>query len=404
MTHSQHIRPVKTPRVLFFVEGFTDIRFVTGLSEIADLTLCVPAVAYSESGLRERVAASRAHLHVAEIPGRRLAYQARSFGWLWRHAREFDVILSQELLRGSLNTTLVGAARGVPVVTMMSLPAVEYFQCRRQRGQIGPLAAWAGEAVIRTLMTINGRLSECCVALGTYLQSIAATYCKRTVLGGYYGVDVDYFRPGSLDEKFQARRRLDLPEDAFIIFLASRISHEKDPETALLATAIARERGLNAVLLNLSGGYRDFLATAERMELDGAGQWIIGRPAAHPMVELADYFRAADAVVQPSLAEGLGLSPLEALACGIPVVATDIGGMAATLPGFARLVPLQDPEAMAQELIWIAGHAAEARAQALRGREMVARHWSRNKTFDDLARILDDVIPVTEATRATESA
>ena len=253
-------------------------------------------------------------------------------------------------------------------------------------------------------MTINGRLSECCVALGTYLRSIAATYCKRTVLGGYYGVDVDYFRPGSLDEKFQARRRLDLPEDAFIIFLASRISHEKDPETALLATAIARERGLNAVLLNLSGGYRDFLATAERMELDGAGQWIIGRPAAHPMVELADYFRAADAVVQPSLAEGLGLSPLEALACGIPVVATDIGGMAATLPGFARLVPLQDPEAMAQELIWIAGHAAEARAQALRGREMVARHWSRNKTFDDLARILDDVIPVTEATRATESA
>lgn len=392
------------PRVLFFVEGFTDIRFVTGLSEIADLTLCVPAVAYAESGLRGRVATSGAHLRVAEIPGRRLAYQARSFGWLWRHAREFDVILSQELLRGSLNATLVGSARGVPVVTTMSLAPVEYFQCRRQRGQINPLAAWAGEAVIRTLMTVNGRLSERCVALGTYLQSIAATYCRRTVLGGYYGVDVDYFRPGSNDEKSQARRRLELPEDAFVIFLASRISHEKDPETALRATAVAREHGLNAVLLNLSGGFRDFLATAERIRLDGAGQWIIGRPAVHPMVELADYFRAADAVVQPSLAEGLGLSPLEALACGIPVVATDIGGMAATLPGFARLVPPQDPEAMARELLWIADHGDEARTQALRGREMVTRDWSRRKTFDDLARVFDDVVLEPGSSRAAQSA
>ncbi len=404
VTRSKPLWPAVAPRVLFFVEGFTDIRFVTGLSEIAELTLCVPAVAYAESGLRDRVAASGAHLHVAQIPGRRLAYQVRSFGWLWRHAQDFDVILSQELLRGSLNATLVGAARGVPVVTTMSLAPVEYFRCRRQRGQINPFTAWAGETVIRTLMTINGRLSKRCVALGTYIQSIAQTYCRRTVLGGYYGVDVDYFRPASDEEKCQARQRLDLPADAFIIFLASRISHEKDPETALRATARAREHGLNAVLLNLSGGFRDFLATAERIGLDGTGRWIIGRPAVHPMAEVADYFRAADAVVQPSLAEGLGLSPLEALACGIPVVATDIGGMATTLPGFARLVPLQDPEAMARELLWIAGHAAEAREQALRGRAMVARHWSRTKAFEDLARTLNDVIPATGATRAAESA
>ena len=38
-------------RVLFFVEGFTDIRFVVGLSEICDLTLVTPARAFRESGL-----------------------------------------------------------------------------------------------------------------------------------------------------------------------------------------------------------------------------------------------------------------------------------------------------------------------------------------------------------------
>jgi glycosyltransferase involved in cell wall biosynthesis len=38
----------------------------------------------------------------------------------------------------------------------------------------------------------------------------------------------------------------------------------------------------------------------------------------HPITELADYMRAADALVQGSLEEGLGLSPLEALACEVP--------------------------------------------------------------------------------------
>ena len=391
-------------KVLFFVEGFTDIRFVVGLSEIADLTMCVPAAAYVSSGLKERLRLSGARVDVHEIRGGRLAYQWRSLAWLWTHAREFDIIVSQELLRGSLNATVIGRIRGVPVVTTMSLPPVEYFRCRRQRRQIGPVAAAAGEMIIRTLMTINGRLSTRCVALGSYLQTIAGQYCPRSVPGGYYGVDTTFFRPASSEEKALIRQRLGLSQDAFIIFLASRISHEKDPETALRATALARERGLNAVLLNLSGGFTEFLAVAERLGLDGIGQWIIGRPAAHPMIDVADYFRAADAVAQASLAEGLGLSPLEGLACGVPVVATNVGGMAVTLPGVARLVPPQDPDAMARELLWIAAHRDEARTQALRGREIVAHDWSRRKAFDDLARVFDDVVPESGARRAAQSA
>src|SRR5689334_9642023 len=111
-------------RVLFFVEGFTDIRFVVGLSEICDLTMVVPARAYEESTLRARVAASRARVCVLEIDGGRLAFQARSFAYLWRVAKHYDVILSQELLRGTLNAAIVGVLRRVPVVTTMSLPAV----------------------------------------------------------------------------------------------------------------------------------------------------------------------------------------------------------------------------------------------------------------------------------------
>ncbi len=167
-----------TRKVLFFVEGFTDIRFVVGLSQISNLTLCVPADAYASSGLRDRVRDSGATLHVVEIPGSRAQFQARSLRWLWRHAREFDAIVSQEVLRGSVNATLVGRLRGVPVITYMAIAPVEYFRCRHQRGQIGWAAALLGEAAIRGMMTFNGRLATRSVALGPYLREIAARYSE----------------------------------------------------------------------------------------------------------------------------------------------------------------------------------------------------------------------------------
>jgi glycosyltransferase involved in cell wall biosynthesis len=380
-------------KVLFFVEGFTDIRFVVGLSQISDLTLCVPQVTFTSSGLRERVAASGAAVRVEEIPGSRAEFQARSLKWLWAHAPEFDAIVSQEVLRGSVNATLVGRLRGVPVITYMGIAPVEYFRCRRERGQIGWASALLGEAAIRGMMTFNGALATRCLAMGPYLRDIAAKYCSRSEVGLYYGVDTSFFTPADDAERHRLRLARDLPTDAFLIFLSSRISHEKDPETVLKATAIARSHGLPAVVLNLGGGYRDFLALADRLEMKDTSTWVLGRPAAHPMIDIADYFRAADVMALASLAEGAAYSTLEALACATPVVASNVGGMAVQLKGVAQLVPRQGAEAMAAAFEWIAAHPDEARAQAARGREMVIRDWSRDRAFLDLARVIAEVSP-----------
>jgi len=186
--------------------------------------------------------------------------------------------------------------------------------------------------------------------------------------------------------------------------LASRISHEKDPETVLDAVALARARGLNAALMNLGGGYEEFLALARSRGLRDVNRWVLGRPAAHPMKELADYLRAADALAQGSLAEGLGLSPLEALACHIPVVATAVGGMAAHLGPYSTLTPRRDVEAMARAFLDIAANPSVARAQARRGREYVCAHWSRDRAFRELRRTLTAVANVADAPHAKEAA
>lgn len=382
------MKPGSRLRVLFFVEGFTDIRFVVGLSEICDLTMAVPAAAYVESTLKERVKESGIRIKVHEIEGDRLEFQARSFGYLWEVAPNFDVILSQEVLRGSLNATVVGTLRRVPVVTTMAISPVEYFRCRRERGQIGSAASWAGESVIRALMAINGKLATRCLALGPYLCDVSSRVCRCTEMGYYYGVDTDHFRPADDEVRALLRRRVDLPADVFLIVLASRVSHEKDPETVLGAVATVRARGLNAVLVNLGGGYEEFLALARSLGISERENWVVGRPAAHPMRDLANYFRCADLLVQGSLAEGLGLSPLEALACDTPVVATDVGGMAAHLRPYARLTPRCDVSAMAQAILDVAADPAAARDQARRGREYVRAKWNRERAFRELHRSL----------------
>ena len=379
------------PRTCFVVEGFTDIRFVAGLAGIAELTLLVPEGPYRESGLDRRIAASGARLEVVAIRGTRAAFYPKALVWLLRHGRRFDVLLALEALRGALVTNIAGLLRGVPVVTYQGTDPVATFRTRRERGHSGAGRAWLGEAVIRALLAANGALAARSLVVGRHLMDVVRPYARRPQVGLMYGVDTDYFTPVSADEKRRLRRELGLPADRFVIFFSSRVSHEKDPEAALHGTARARAAGLDAVLMNLSGGHEAFLALAHELGYADAQDWVLARPAAHPMTELAAYYQASDAMVQASLAEGCGYSPLESLACGVPAIVTAVGGLAVHLPGHARMVGRRDADGIARELLAVAADPAAARADALRAREHVVAEWSRRKAFADLDLVLREV-------------
>ena len=187
------------------------------------------------------------------------------------------------------------------------------------------------------------------------------------------------------------RRHLGLPEDRFIILFPSRISHEKDPETVLKAAALLRRHGIQAIVLNLSGGYENFLRLAAEMGLPLGSEWVFGRPAMHPMRDLADYFRAADLICQSSLEEGLSLATLEGMACGVPVVASDVGGMASHLRERAWMVPRRDPEAMSRAFLSIATSPLQAAEKAGRQRDWVVTEYGRAKAFEDWRQLFATV-------------
>ena len=384
------MRTADRMKVLYFCEGYTDIRFVVGLAEVCDLTMAIPAGHLHESGLAARLAESPARIRVDEIHGSRLAFQWRSLAYLLGRLRSFDVVLSQEMGRGSLNATALGKVLRVPVVCYLGTSPVEYFHCRRVRGQVGPLRAWASETFLAVAMRVTGALSSAVVTTGPYLKNMAARLTSRVFEGYYCGIDTGLFTPLSPERRARLRDQLQFPAGKFVILFPSRISHEKDPETVLKATALARERGLDAVVMNLGGGFEDFLACARGLGLKGCDEWVLGRPAVHPMKNLCEYMQAADVVVQASLAEGGGMSPLEALACGTPVVATRVGGMALTLPGIAQLTPPGDAEAMARAFQWVTDNVHAARQQALLGRNYVDANWSRGRAFATIAFALKE--------------
>src|SRR5271157_3581696 len=106
-----------------------------------------------------------------------------------REIRQFDVILAQEVTRGALSANLAGRILGVPLLNTLMLAPVEYFRCRRERGQIAWWKFRLGEATIRGLMRINGYLAAGWLALGPYLCRVARRYCPRVQQTHYYGVD-----------------------------------------------------------------------------------------------------------------------------------------------------------------------------------------------------------------------
>ena len=192
------------------------------------------------------------------------------------------------------------------------------------------------------------------------------------------GVEHAFFAPG---ERHGARRALDLPVDVPVVLFVGRIQPLKAPDVAVRAlAALQRPDALLLVVGGASGAEGDAEVTHLQSLIDELGvrsQVRFVPPQPHHI--LSTYYRAADAVVVPSRSESFGLVALEASACGVPVVASGVGGLL-TLVDHGEtgyLVPDRDPELFAHYLREIIDHPSHAAALGRRGAERAKRYtWS----------------------------
>jgi D-inositol-3-phosphate glycosyltransferase len=203
------------------------------------------------------------------------------------------------------------------------------------------------------------------------------------------GVDTTLFQP---QDRHQARRVLALPETAPMVLFVGRLQPLKGLGTLLRAVHLVRQQYPTLHGLIVGGGVDEgdpheaeelgrLRVLAEQLDLTPH----VGFTKAQPQETLAQYYAAADVLVMPSHYESFGMVVLEAMACGLPVVASRVGGLASTVvhERTGLLVPVADWHAFAQAIMRILaaptlrhafGHAGIQRAQTYAWPRVVERN------------------------------
>jgi sugar transferase (PEP-CTERM/EpsH1 system associated) len=193
----------------------------------------------------------------------------------------------------------------------------------------------------------------------------------------YNGVDCAAFAPGGKGRAPLADGPFNDPR-LFVIGTVGRLDAVKDQTnlarafvSALRRHPQARER-LRLVIVGdgtLRGDVQRILDDADASAL----AWLPG--ARH---DVAAVMRALDCFVLPSLSEGISNTLLEAMASGLPVVATRVGGNAELMEeGLTGcLVPRADPEALATEILRYFDHPQLARRHGRAGRDLAEKRFS----------------------------
>jgi glycosyltransferase involved in cell wall biosynthesis len=194
------------------------------------------------------------------------------------------------------------------------------------------------------------------------------------------GVDLDYFRPV----------RRDREAGSSVIGCTARLHGENDHATLLRAFARVRERWPSARLLLVGRGPEEprlralagVLGVSDRVSLTGE------------QADVSPYLREMTLYVQPSLAAGIPNSLLEAMATGLPVVATAVGGIPdVVLDGqTGLLVTPGDPSALAEAIDKLLADPRLAEAFGRGGRARVEAHFGEKLMLQQVETLLDRLV------------
>jgi glycosyltransferase involved in cell wall biosynthesis len=193
------------------------------------------------------------------------------------------------------------------------------------------------------------------------------------------GLDRSRFQPGDgrvARQQVAARWGLDRP---FLLYV-SRLEHPAKNHVRLIESFLQFKRSANSKwLLALAGSVWHGAASiyaAARNSPEHANIRFLGFVSD---ADLPSLYRAADALVYPSLIEGFGFPPLEAMACGCPVLSSRRGGLAEVVGDAAGLLDPEDVRQMAAALAHVTSDPAWRSALCKAGLANAQRFdWSRN--------------------------
>lgn len=223
--------------------------------------------------------------------------------------------------------------------------------------------------------------------VGKYVQEQCGTDPARLKVL-YNGVDPALYERKSLAAK--VRQELGLPPDAPVVGLVARLDHRAKGHLELLrALSLLKERHTIHALM-VGGGRRqeEMRQLAASLGLAEVVHFLGNRR------DVPDLLAAMDIFVLPSHSEGVSLAVLEAMAAGLPVIVSEVGG----LPEIVRqeetglLIPPKDPEALARSLARLLEEPGLARRLGQKAREHVQEKYSLERMAQVVNAAYDELV------------
>lgn len=306
-------------------------------------------------------------------PLRDLATFFRLLLLMWRERP--DIVHTHTAKAGALGRVAARLA-GVPVIVHTFHGSVfeGYFGRRASRLVVAAerLLARGTDAVIAVSPRVAGDLAARAVAPESKIEVI------RLGLELARFADIARYR-GEL------RKELGLAGGVALVGSVGRLVPIKDIPTLLRAMPILRDQHPGAVLLLVGDGSERAALEEEarRLGLESSVRFLGFRR------DLEQIYADLDVAVNCSLNEGTPVALIEAMAAGVPVVGTDVGGTPDLLEAgrLGKLVPPRQPEALAQCLASLLSHRGESRVIAARARRRVYELFRAERLLEDLDRL-----------------
>ncbi|MEW9919126.1 glycosyltransferase family 4 protein [Marimonas sp. MJW-29] len=212
-----------------------------------------------------------------------------------------------------------------------------------------------------------------------------ASYLELTAQVIMHGIDLEGFSPAEV--RTDLRKKLGLPKGGPLVGCYGRIRSSKG--TDIFVTAMID------VLKNIDGHAlvmgravekdRAFLTDLKtRVEAAGLTDRIHFLPEV-PVEQMADWYRVLDLYVAPQRWEGFGLTPIEAMACGVPVIATRVGAFEQIVtPETGALVAPDDPDALKNAICEAFAPPRPIETWAKNARPHVAEHFAIEREASEL--------------------
>jgi glycosyltransferase involved in cell wall biosynthesis len=370
--------PLRVVTVITRLEGGAGVLTLRGATVLDPERFRVTIVAGSGSHLLDQAAA--AGLEVIMEPTLRMPIDPRSdlralraLGALLRQ-RPFDVVHTHTAKAGVLGRMAAHRAAVPRIVhTYHGFPFHE-FQSRSRRG--------AYVAIERRL----GRITDVALCVGTGVaveavrRRLVAPERIRTIgvaVDRVAGAELPAHMPGARD---RARRALGIPASATVIGVVGRLTYQKAPEDFL--SLISHLGRADAIGVWVGGGeLAEHIGRLARAQ--PAGRIVLVGERA----DVPEILPAFDVFVLLSRYEGLPTAVVEAMVCGIPVVATAVNAVAdVVVPGeTGLLVPPRRPDLAADAVRYLLDRPAVAAGMALTARARLGDRFGMPALRDALA-------------------